>query len=459
MLLTTLLLAQAAPASRAAEGPTSVVAVERAAEPEPERVAPPESAGGAGVRLARPPAGGTESAGSSATPAVGVSEVGGNLVALDDVPGELEDAGDPQAPWAVGGFVDTQYIVNSNSPDNHIFRGTSVSSRTGEFSPNLLVGYVRRDPVKSPWMFELALQAGAAADALYYAEPVPGGANGRFAGVEVWKHIGKAWTGVKLRGGTEIAAGLMVAPTHFGSFWTKDNWHSSITWGYSSVPFFLTGARVYQPIGDKVGLGLWVVNGYGTMGDVNKAPSGLVNLVITPSPNWAVVQNVYAGPEDVDMKPAAWRLLLDTQVVYNTERFGAAFVGDYGRERLTLKDGQPVTHWANAMVSLRWHVLGERQRWGMAVRPEFFWDRGGRIFNESDRDDWLVAGTFTNDLRLWGALLLRVEYRYDHSFSQSGFFYRGAATRDTSMGLGHTQHSLIFNVIGYFERRFGKVRG
>ncbi len=388
-------------------------------------------------------------------------------VAVAAVPDEKQPTPEPKppaegqvlAPWAVGGFIDTQYIVNSNSPDNHIFRGTPVSARTGEFSPNLVVAYIRRDPIKSPWMFELALQVGAAADALYATEPVPGGTAGRFAGAETWKHIGKAWTGLKLRGGTEIAGGLMVSPTHFGSFWGKDNWHSTITWGYSSVPFFLTGARVYQPIGDKVGIGLWIVNGYGTTADVNKAPSGLVNLVITPARNWAVVQNVYAGPEDATLKPAAWRVLTDTQVAFNTDRWGFAFVADYGRERLTLRPGQPLTQWANAMLSVRWHVLGKTHRWGMAARPEMFWDRGGRIFNESDRDDYLVAGTFTNDVRLWDALLLRVEYRYDHSFSNSGFFYRGAATTDTSPGLAHTQHTVVFNLIGYFERRLGKLRG
>ena len=178
-----------------------------------------------------------------------------------------------------------------------------------------------------------------------------GGADGRFAGVETWKHIGKAWTGLKLKRGTEIAAGLMVAPTHFGSFWTKDNWHSSITWGYSSVPFFLTGARVYQPIGDKVGIGLWLVNGYGTMGDGNKAPSGLLNLVILPSANWAIVNNLYVGPEDVELKPAAWRVLIDSQVVYNTERWGLAFVGDYfPRTRQRLGDGMDRVQKVNLLL-------------------------------------------------------------------------------------------------------------
>lgn len=367
-------------------------------------------------------------------------------------------ADDAVTPWAVGGFVDTQYIINSNFPDNHIMRGTVVTSRTGEFSPNLVVAYIRRDPIRTPWMFELALQAGPAADALYYTEPIPGGDAGRYAGVEVFKHIGRANVGVKLRSGTEIAAGLMVAPTHFGSFWAKDNWHSSITWGYSSVPFFLMGARVYQPIGDKFGVGLWLANAYGLEGDNNKAPSGLLNLVAFPIKNLALVQNVYAGPEDASLRPEAWRLLLDSQVVYNTEKWGIAVVGDYGREKLTFKAGSPVAQWANGMVSVRWHVLGTKHRWGMAVRPEVFWDRHGRIFSSPDRDNVLLGATFTNDLRFFDAVMFRLEYRFDHSTAPSGFFYRGAAITDDAAGLAADQHSIIFNFIGYFERRIPRWR-
>lgn len=363
-------------------------------------------------------------------------------------------------PWAVGGFVDTQYVFNSNLPDNHVFRGTAVTARTGEFNPNLLVGYVRRDPIKSPWMFELALQFGSAPDALYAAEPIAGGPGGKYAGVEVFKHISKAWTGVKLKGGTEIAAGLMLAPTHFGSFWTKDNWHSSITWGYSSVPFFLSGVRVWQPITEKLGIGAWLTTGYGLMGDINKAPSGLINIVYAPVSGLQLIQNVYAGPEDVDMRPEYWRLLLDTQIVYVGKKWGMAVVGDYGRERLS-KTGQPVAQWANGMVSVRWDVLERPKadfKWGMAVRPEFFWDHGGRIFGAQDLDNWLYGATFTNDFRLWDSLLLRLEYRNDNSSAPSGYWYRGAAVTDDAVGLASRQHTVIFNFIGYFERRVAGLK-
>lgn len=369
------------------------------------------------------------------------------------------DEEDAVTPWVVGGFVDTQYVVNSNFPDNHIFRGTPNTPRTGEFSPNLVVGYVRRDPIKSPWMLELALQAGPAADALYASEPVAGGPAGRYAGVEAFKHIGRANAGVKLGGGTELAAGLMLAPTHFGSFWAKDNWHSSITWGYSSVPFYLMGARVYQPLGDKAGIGLWLANSYGLMGDANKAPVGLLNLVITPVKGLTLVENVYAGPEDADLKPEAWRLLLDSQIVYVADKWGIAAVGDYGREKLTFRTDRPVAQWANAMVSVRGEVMERKHfKWFMAGRPECFWDRNGRIYGAPDRDNWLYGATYTNDFRLFEGLLFRVEYRYDRSTASRGFWYRADQITDDAARLAHDQHSIIFNFIGYFERRLPRMR-
>ena len=369
------------------------------------------------------------------------------------------DEEDAVTPWVVGGFVDTQYVVNSNFPDNHIFRGTPNTPRTGEFSPNLVVGYVRRDPIKSPWMLELALQAGPAADALYAAEPVAGGPAGRYAGVEVFKHIGRANAGVKLKGGTELAAGLMLAPTHFGSFWARDNWHSSITWGYSSVPFYLMGARVYQPLGDKAGIGLWLANSYGLMGDANKAPVGLLNLVIMPVKGLTLVENVYAGPEDTSLKPEAWRLLLDSQIVYVADKWGIAAVGDYGREKLTFRTDRPVAQWANAMVSVRGEVMERKHfKWFMAGRPECFWDRNGRIYGAPDRDNWLYGATYTNDFRLFEGLLFRVEYRYDRSTASKGFWYRGDQITDDAARLAHDQHSIIFNFIGYFERRLPRMR-
>ena len=43
---------------------------------------------------------------------------------------------------------------------------------------------------------------------------------------------------------------------------------------------------------------------------------------------------------------------------------------------------------------------------------------------------------------------------YDDSTAPSGFFYRGKAIDDTAAALANSQHTVIFNSIGDFERRF-----
>lgn len=45
------------------------------------------------------------------------------------------------------------------------------------------------------------------------------------------------------------------------------------------------------------------------------------------------------------------------------------------------------------------------------------------------------------------------------STAPSGFLYRGAAINDTAAGLANSQHTVIFNFIGYFERRFASMHG
>ena len=57
-----------------------------------------------------------------------------------------KEAGDFR-PWEVGGFVDLNYAFNHNLPDSHVNRGTAGQPRTGEFTVNLAVAYIRRDAI------------------------------------------------------------------------------------------------------------------------------------------------------------------------------------------------------------------------------------------------------------------------------------------------------------------------
>jgi hypothetical protein len=366
-------------------------------------------------------------------------------------------------PWEVGGFVDINYAFNSNLPDNHVNRGTSVQPRTGEFTPNHAVVYIRRDarPGRLSPTLELALQAGPAADALMYAEPTPGGSASRFAGAAVWKHVARMNVGLRTRRGTEVSAGLHMSPIGIGIHWSPYNWNYTVTWQLNSVPYYLTGLKIVHPLNERHGVQMWVVNGWQTIGDGNKAPAFVLGYTYTPSPRFALAEYAYAGPDNADIRMGAWRLLSDTQFTYNTPRFGVGGLYDVGGERRTDLPLMPWQMWMNAAVFARLQVLASKpagaawkqRSWHLAARPEWFWDRDGRMFGVPQH---LFATTFTSDVRLLDSLLVRVEYRYDRSSNAGGFFYRGPAITDGASGLGRDQHTVFVAIAGVLAHRFGR---
>lgn len=358
--------------------------------------------------------------------------------------------------WVLGGFVDTAYQGATNQPNNHVWRGMFTSPRTNELTLNLAAVWVRRDArPRDPFHLELALHAGPAADALVSGEPTPGGADSHYAGVETWKHLARANAGLSLASGTDVTAGLMVCPIGLGVFWTPMNWHYTTPWTLNAVPYYLMGARVSQELGDKVEIQAWVVNGWQTMADVNKVPSYMAVLSIAPRDDVAIQQVAYFGPDDVDTSPRAWRTFSNSQVTWNTDRFGIAALFDIGRERRTTLPGEPVALWLAPAVDLRWRVLGDDPTWDMAARGGGYWDRDGRMFGVPQ---WLFEAVYTNDVRLFDHVLARLEYRYDHSTAPGGFFYRRGATNDAARGLARDQHTIIVALTGYFEIALGQRR-
>ncbi|MCB9703244.1 MAG: outer membrane beta-barrel protein [Myxococcales bacterium] len=453
-----------------ASGPADPPAPDEPASPPDGRALPGADVatrGDASARLGTglPPhprrAGEAEPHDAVAGPPTGPSMPGAEVATRDDVSASLanraldEDGREVFHPWEVGGFLDTSYAFNNNFPDNHVWRGSSVQPRTGEFTLNLAVVYLRRDPVPgrvSP-MAELALQFGPGADVMYIAEPMPGDDASHEAGVEVWKHLARANIGFKVRRGTEIQAGIHLAPIGIGLHWTPFQWTYSSSWEINGVPFYLAGLKIVHPIGERHALQAWVVNGWNTAVDINKAPSTMFAYTYSPSPRLAFAEYAWFGPENADIRLRAWRMFSDTQLTYNVDKFGFSAVYDAGGERRTDLPGEPWNMWMSAALFTRWRVLGERRTWDMVLRPEWFWDRDGRIYGIPQT---LAGITYTNDVRAFAGVLLRLEYRYDHSTNPNGFFYRGSAITDDAIGLAQDQHMIFFAVAGVFAHRFGR---
>ncbi len=364
-----------------------------------------------------------------------------------------EEADELPRHWRVGAFVDLAYGINTNWPDNHVYRGQATAARTGELALNHVVGYLLHAPRRAaPFRLEVALQAGSNPDATYVGEPT-----GAAVGAETFKHIGLANAGLLAPWGherghtTETGVGLFSSPITLGSYWSKDSWNYTSAWGNSATPYYLMGAHVTQTIAHRVHVAAWVVNGWQTIGDANQVPSYMGSLMAEPIDGLSLAEHFYLGPDHADIGVEAWRFNSDTQVMFEREKAGVGLFFDYGQEKRTDLLGQPIHRWAGGALLTRWRVRTfQNGTWEMALRPEAWWDPDGTFFGIPQT---LISASFTNSLDLFGHALARIEYRYDHTLAERGYFYAGGATDDLD-DLAQSQHTIFLSLVGYFEHLF-----
>ncbi len=363
--------------------------------------------------------------------------------------------------WQAELFVDTLYAFNSNMPANHVNRGMTTSPRTGELNVNTMGAFVRhRATDAEPWWIELGFHAGPAVDALVGPDPIPGGADGRYAGVEVFKHIALANAGVRIRKTkTSLGAGVFESPLGLSSFWTFRNSTYMPMWQNHIVPYYFSGARISQEVPGGLTLSGWVVNGAATYADANQVPSGVFSLMYSPPPRkgmagLSVNSHVLFGPEGVDISPDDWYVLWDTTIVYDPiSRFSIAAAWDFAMERPGRALAEQNLYTGGGLLLRGTAVDRPNVRFDLVVRQDVLWDRDGRFFGVPQ---WLITPTAGAHLRLWDHLLLRAEYRFDYSTATEGFFYRGDATTDGGPGLARTQHTLFLNLTGLWDFWFGR---
>ncbi len=377
-------------------------------------------------------------------------------------PAPKRDQNEQSRTWQAELFVDIVYAFNSNSPDNHILRGMATSPRSNEVTANTIGAFVRHAATDAePWWFELGFHAGAAVDSLVAAEPVPGGEDGRYAGVEVFKHIALANAGFRIRKTkTSIGAGVFESPLGLSSFWTFRNLNYTPMWQNNIVPYYFMGARISQELPGGVTLSGWIVNGMQTYSDVNKVPSGMVSLLFQPAPRKGMQglklqSHVLFGPETVNIAPQDWLILWDTTIAWDFDaHFSMAAAWDLTIEHPGREQSEQNLYTGGGILAKGTIFERPNARIDLTIRPDFLWDRDGRFFGVRQ---WLITPTATANLWLWGHLLLRLEYRYDHSTAPTGFFYRHEFTGDDDVvGHARNQHTVFMALTGLWDFWFGR---
>lgn len=162
-----------------------------------------------------------------------------------------------------GGYIDTQYTYDSNTPAEADQAYSSQPARANEFNLNLghLDVNISSDKIRG----RFALQVGTAVQSNYDSEPE----RGDVSGPELARHIQEARVGYKINDKTWIDAGVFYA--HFGAeFWVpQKNLNLTQSFLGTYAPDYLSGIKLVHEPSDNLKLQLLVTNGWQIMAEDN----------------------------------------------------------------------------------------------------------------------------------------------------------------------------------------------
>lgn len=347
--------------------------------------------------------------------------------------------------WHDGGFVDLAYTLDFNFPANHLFRNRSTTPRVNELDLNMGAAYVRKEATaQSRWGMELMGQGGQdAKDFGFHVNQPKAGSSDQL------RHFGRANVSylAPVGNGLTVQAGLFNSLIGYDSLYAKDNINYTRPWIGDYSPYLMFGVNASYPFSEQLTGTLYVINGYFHLSHPNDQPSYGGQLAYKATPRLTIKETVYYGPEQADTSLEFWRLFFDTIVEWKSGEVTIAFEHQIGTENLAVPGG-PRTFWTGAMLPMRWNFHGP---WSMAVRPEFYWDRNGRL---TGLEQFVKAVTTTLGYRMpyqWTNTILRLEYRFDESTGVGGGFFKGHEISPGVVGLAAAQHLLIFSAIVTFD--------
>lgn len=352
--------------------------------------------------------------------------------------------------WHYGGLIDVNHAVDFNFPDNRLWRSKTTTPSVNEPALNMAVGYVRKDAtVQSRWGLEFGLQEGNDVEGL-----VPPSVPGRDKPVghaEQLKHFSRANVSylAPVGNGLTLTAGLFNSYIGYQSIYSRYNLNYTRSYMADNAPYFVFGLGATYRVNEAWQTGLYIINGYNYLSHINNQPSYGTQFQWTPGSRVTVTQNLYYGPDQSNTAVGFWRFFSDSILEWKDGPWTLAVAYDVGTENAAEQAGHPRTFWTAGAFYARWNVQGP---WSIALRPEFYWDRNGRI---SGSEQLLKAMTTTLEYKWthpWQTVLLRMEHRYDESTGIGGGFFKRGDISPGMPGLTREQHLLLFSVVWAIDR-------
>lgn len=234
---------------------------------------------------------------------------------------------------------------------------------------------------------------------------------------------------VPLGSGLTVDAGKFVTHMGFEVIESKDNWNYSRSFLFAlAIPYYHVGLRVSYPIFANVTLTGHLCNGWNNVQDNNSSKTFGASLIAAPLPELTVIAGWIGGEEQPDSAQAGARNVVDLTVVYKpTGQLSLAANASLGREDMPAGDAR----WQGLALYARYGFSGGT---GVAVRAESYDDEDGQTTGVPQRMEEI---TVTLEQSVMTFLLLRAEYRYDHS---------SVAVFDDREDIGVLQHQNTFTI-------------
>lgn len=348
--------------------------------------------------------------------------------------------------WHYGGFIDLGYSLDFNFPANHLFRNRSTTPRVNELDLNMAGAFVRKDATEqSRWGMELMGHGGQDAKNFGFAVNEP-----KVGSSDQLRHFGRANLSylAPVGNGLTIQGGLFNSFIGYDSLYAKDNLTYTRAWGGDYTPYLMFGINASYAFTEQLTGALFVINGYAHLSQPNDVPSYGGQVAYKATSTLTVRETIYYGPDQAATSLEFWRLFSDTILEWKDGPFIVALDYQIGTELVAAMPGNPRTFWTHAALPMRWNVSGP---WSLALRPEFYWDRNGRM---TGSEQFIKTVTTTVEYRMpyrWTNTILRMEYRFDESTGSGGGFFTGGEISPGVVGLTPGQHALIFSAIWTFD--------
>ena len=300
-----------------------------------------------------------------------------------------------------GAILDTYFGYDLPAVRSHRRAYLFTASQQNNMNVNLAAARIRYAGER--FRFQTTPAVGTYMSANYAAEPsgsrflVDG-----FGGLRLWK---KVW----------LEAGVLPSPFSDENAISQEQQTYTRSLSAENSPYYLAGARLLFPLGQKLQVGLYVINGWQNIAETNASKSVAINMQYTPKAAWLLNWSAYAGNEQAhDSLGHRFRCFNDFYAQWSpSSRLKLSALCDIGLQQDVAAPANPnLLFWSTA------HLIGSYRltpQWRGNLRAELYMDSDGanvQSVTSAGPGVNLYGGSAGIDFMPDARAMLRFEARY-----------------------------------------------